>query len=137
LHFCWSENEPQLAVSTFFCSAGHVAEKVAFPVRPSAACDEEFRDVYIRMNFCRVGTEHLRLALAARFIIPLFSVASFPSVSIQSFWRAGRRARVVGEKKESKTFWSHLSHIPGARGIAKIHERNRICHIQQAAGLEE
>ena len=109
---------------------------VAFPVRPSAACDEEFRDVYIRMNFCRVGTEHLRLALAARFIIPLFSVIF--SIRFHPILLEGGPPRARGwGKKESKTFWSHLSHIPGARGIAKIHERNRICHIQQAAGLEE
>ena len=72
-------------------------------------------------NLLDVGIErfdNVLLPMAARLVI-LFFVASFPSVSIQSYWRAGRRARVV-EKKESNPFWSHLSHIPSARGIAKI-----------------
>ena len=112
--FCWAD---------FFGSAGYVQIRKNF-------CGANLFWCWTTENFDRASS------VGCSFCHSCFLVVSFPSVSMQSCWRAGRCARVV-RKKESKTFWSHLSHIPGARGIAKIHERNRICHIQQAAGLEE
>ena len=115
--FCWAD---------FFGSAGYVQIRKNF-------CGANLFWCWTTENFDRASS------VGCSFCHSSFLVVSFPSVSMQSCWRAGRRARVV-RKKESKTFWSHLSHIPGARGIDKIHEQSIgtvFCHIQRLAGLEK